>query len=86
MASNRLNWQYLTQEATLILGLSYALWVGGTFSGLIFYRFRLVSLIGLAAVGTAWLLWRWRSGAVGQEPLRLPLLALLLAYGLAMAA
>jgi putative inorganic carbon (HCO3(-)) transporter len=86
MTANRSNWQYLAQEATLILGLSYALWIGGTFSGLIFYRFRLVSLIGLAAVGAVWLLWRWRSGMAGREPLRFPLLALLLAYGLAAAA
>jgi hypothetical protein len=85
MAADRPNWKYLAQEAALILGLSYALWLGGTFNGLIFFTFRRVSVIALVVMGVIWLFWRWRSRAAGRERLRFALLALLLAYGLATA-
>ena len=81
----RPNWKYLVKESALILGLSYALWLGGTYNGLVFRSFRSVSLVGLVVVGALWLIPGRRSGHPAAASLRLPLLALLLAFGLAAA-
>ena len=84
--NNRTDWKYLLREAVLILGLSYALWLGGTLKGFVYESFRQLSLIGLGVAGSAWLIWRWRSGGDRRERLRLALLAFLLALGVATAA
>jgi putative inorganic carbon (HCO3(-)) transporter len=84
MGDGRPNWRYLAQETALILGLSYVLWLGGTYHGLIFLVFRRISFIVLLAAGALWLVWRWRCRG-GPSPLRAPLLASLLAYCVAAA-
>jgi tetratricopeptide (TPR) repeat protein/O-antigen ligase len=81
--SHAVGWKYLAKEATLILGLSYALWLGGTFNGLIFFTFRRFSLIGMLIVGIVWLASRRRSAWPNTERLSIPLLVMLLAFGLA---
>src|SRR5205085_11718593 len=55
--------EYLLREAALFLGLSYVLLLGGTFNGLVLYRLNVASLVLIAAVGLAWLGWRWRRAA-----------------------
>src|SRR5204862_414305 len=55
--------EHLLREAALFLGLSYVLLLGGTFNGLVLYRLNVASLVLIAAVGLAWLGWRWRRAA-----------------------
>jgi tetratricopeptide (TPR) repeat protein/O-antigen ligase len=79
MGEGRLNWRYLAHETALILGLSYVLWLGGTYHGLIFLVFRRISFVVLMSAGALWLIWRWRCRG-GPSPLRASLLVLLLVY------
>lgn len=86
MSGSSLSPKYLAREVVLVLGLSYALWLGGTYNGLIFHSFRRASLVGLAMTGAEYAFLRWRSGRPSAEKLRVPLLGLLLAFAVATAA
>lgn len=78
--------RYLAQEAALILLLGYALLLGGTFNGLVLYRLNRINALLIAALGLAWLGWRfWRRVPLPRTRLDYPLLALLAATALAAA-
>lgn len=86
MKAAPLRWRYLLQEATLFLGLSYVVLVGGTLNGLVLYRLNATTTVLIALGGALWLIWRWRRRRpFPATALDGPLLALLAAYVVASA-
>jgi tetratricopeptide (TPR) repeat protein/O-antigen ligase len=76
--------RYLLQESVLIPLLGYVLLLGGTFNGLVLYRFNLINTLLVAAVGLLWIGWRIvRRRPLPRTALDYPLMALLAVYGVA---
>jgi tetratricopeptide (TPR) repeat protein len=83
-SDHKAGWQYLIQEASLLLVASYLLFFGGTLNGLVAIQVVSVTLGLVGGMSLVWLGWRaWRRRRVETPPLWAPILALIVAYVLA---